>query len=361
MTTRKTADTKQTAPRPRNTRRGSRRPRNFQGPDAYQRVTDQILEHLDAGTVPWRCPYRRHTDGTTAPPTNAVTRNHYRGINVPILNLACHAAGYRFNRWMTFNQAKARGGQVRRGERGTYTVFHAPVKVEDRQTGEPIRVFVARGSSVFNVAQIDGLSPRVVTGQVDAVPDEAQDLVGFEPGPVPAEATDAATGSAAALVGRYLQGGKGPTLEVRYGTPCYVPSIDAVHSPPAYVYESTAAHYATIFHEFAHSTGHPDRLNRFKVGEPFHREAYAYEELVAEFAAAVLMGVTGLDQARDEADGGNDQVQQSAAYIDGWRKALRQDPKLLIRAASAGHRAADWIQGVRYDAAAEGRPADAEG
>lgn len=36
-------------------------------------------------------------------------------------------------------------------------------------------------------------------------------------------------------------------------------------------------------------------------------------------------------------------VEQSAAYIDGWRKKLGSDPKLVVHAAGAGQRAADWI------------------
>ena len=43
---------------------------------------------------------------------------------------------------------------------------------------------------------------------------------------------------------------------------------------------------------------------------------------------------------------GTETIEQSAAYIDGWRKKLGSDPKLIVNAAGAGQRAADWIQGL---------------
>ena len=38
-------------------------------------------------------------------------------------------------------------------------------------------------------------------------------------------------------------------------------------------------------------------------------------------------------------------IEQSAAYIDGWRQALSDDPRLIVTAASAAQKAADYILG----------------
>ena len=42
-------------------------------------------------------------------------------------------------------------------------------------------------------------------------------------------------------------------------------------------------------------------------------------------------------------------IEQSAAYIDGWRKKLSGDKKLIVKAAGQGQRAADHILGVTFD------------
>ena len=39
-------------------------------------------------------------------------------------------------------------------------------------------------------------------------------------------------------------------------------------------------------------------------------------------------------------------LDNSAAYIDNWRKVLRADTRLVVQAASVGQRAADYILAV---------------
>ncbi len=40
-------------------------------------------------------------------------------------------------------------------------------------------------------------------------------------------------------------------------------------------------------------------------------------------------------------------IDNQAAYIGGWLKQIKQDKKLVIAAAGAAQRAADWIRGER--------------
>ena len=96
-------------------------------------------------------------------------------------------------------------------------------------------------------------------------------------------------------------------------------------------------HYATKFHELSHSTGHPKRLHRENLTEiaPFGSELYSKEELVAEFGAAFLCAEAGIGNT----------LNNSAAYIQSWLKALRNDKTLAISAASQGQKAADFILG----------------
>ena len=65
------------------------------------------------------------------------------------------AKGYRDPRWLTYRQAQALGGHVRKGESATQIVFW---KVYEREAEdeEPERLMVACIYSVFNVDQTQG-------------------------------------------------------------------------------------------------------------------------------------------------------------------------------------------------------------
>ena len=66
----------------------------------------------------------------------------------------------------------------------------------------------------------------------------------------------------------------------------------------------------------------------------FGNGEYSKEELVAEMGAAFLCGFAGIE---------NITLNNSAAYIQGWLKALKDDKKLVIMAAAQAQKAADYI------------------
>lgn len=105
-------------------------------------------------------------------------------------------------------------------------------------------------------------------------------------------------------------------------------------------FEGRESYYATLFHELVHSTHHCSRLNRGldKAPAPFGSPDYSKEELVAEMGAAFLAAVAGISPLT---------IEQSAAYFDGWRKRLNGDKKLVVHAAGAAQRAADWVTDKR--------------
>ncbi len=41
-------------------------------------------------------------------------------------------------------------------------------------------------------------------------------------------------------------------------------------------------------------------------------------------------------------------IEQSAAYISGWQKVLKGDKRLVVTAAGAAQKEADWILGERF-------------
>jgi antirestriction protein ArdC len=138
-------------------------------PGLYQEITDKIIAELEAGRVPWVQPWRTAAAGAPlAMPKNASTDRRYAGINVLMLWTAVRERGFSGQSWVTFRQALALGGNVRKGERGT-TVVYADRFVPDderrrsRETGdEAIAIPFLKRFTVFNAAQCDGLPDDLV-------------------------------------------------------------------------------------------------------------------------------------------------------------------------------------------------------
>ena len=90
----------------------------------YDGITAKIIVELEAGRVPWAQPWG--TAAAKAPlamPKNASTRRFYSGINVLILWGSVIEHGFQVQGWLTFRQALALGGNVRKGEHGTTVVY----------------------------------------------------------------------------------------------------------------------------------------------------------------------------------------------------------------------------------------------
>lgn len=300
--------------------RGDRK-KNGQKPrrDIYQEVTDRILELLDTGVAPWRQPIKRsaHGDGM---PKSLSTGKSYRGINVFLLAMTSWAHGYESDYWATFNQVVKQDGKVKKGEKSTLVVFWKQATTKDKESGEEITIPVLRHYNVFNAQQCEGIT----------APDQAEREIAEEPF-VPIEEAD-----------RIVTSYRGGPLIMHTGSAAmYLPSIDTVRIAAPERFDARESYYATLFHELAHSTGHKSRLDR-GLGDklaPFGSADYSKEELVAEMGSAFLCAVAGISPPT---------VEQSAAYIDGWSKKLRDDKKLIVQAAGQGQRAADHIQGITF-------------
>ena len=108
--------------------------------------------------------------------------------------------------------------------------------------------------------------------------------------------------------------------------------------PERDAFESATAYYLTLWHELTHSTGHESRLARSDLAdfERFGDASYSREELCAEIGSSMIAARAGVVEP---------DIEQSAAYIAGWLRALRDDRKLIVSAASRAQKAADWILG----------------
>jgi antirestriction protein ArdC len=288
-------------------------------PDLYAEVTQQVIAALEAGTTPWICPWDR-VHGSVMP-ANLSTGRPYRGVNVLLLNLQTATRGYVLNRWLTFQQARALGAHVRRGESGTPIVFFKILETDGERRGGLIDgagerdlstrkvIPLLRSFTVFNAAQIEGLPETLVASP--ALPADWS--------PVPAAETLLARSGA----------------EIRHGgdRAFYRPGDDVIQLPLRHAFDSIDAYYATALHELTHWTGHASRCNRV-LSSRAHIEAYAFEELVAEMGAAFLCSHCGIQGEL-----------QHASYIASWLEALRNDKRLVFTAASLAQKASDSLIG----------------
>lgn len=273
--------------------------------NTYQRVTERIIELLKQGVCPWRKAW------VSTPAINFVSRKPYSILNQFLLNKG--------GEWLTFNQIRELGGHLHAGAKGGIVVFFKFVDKEDEQTGERVRYPLLRFYHVFHIDDCDGIESRI------EMPGDAKEFN-------PVLACDLA-------VEDYIHRG-GPSLEFDdgFGGAYYSPSADKVVVPSKRRFSSEGEYYSTLFHEMIHSTGADSRLNRGLAGYTAHnRENYSREELVAEIGSSMLLAKYGVDDA--------DTVQNNAAYIAGWLRALQNDDHMIVVCATQSEKAVKYFLG----------------
>lgn len=287
-------------------------------------VAERIIELLETADLPpWRKPWK-----TMGLPRNAVSDRPYNGINRWLLLLAPYGSSL----YVTYKQATALGGTVKKGEKGWPVVFWKfPTREEQKKGKRPF----CRYYTVFNLEQCEDIDLSKIPGLKAA--EEAEEA---EVNPI--EVCEA-------LVNDWT--GK-PKVEHGGSVACYSPVWDQVKIPPLKDFNSAEEYYSTLFHELVHSTGHANRLNREAVAESaamFGSHDYSQEELVAEFGAAQLCADCGIETAT---------LENSAAYIKGWHKRLKNDPECLVLAARQANKACRMIHGTdKADSEAESEAA----
>jgi antirestriction protein ArdC len=280
-------------------------------PTVYEIVTQTIIEKLEAGNVPWRRPW------ITSAPKNLVSGKEYRGVNTFMLG----ASGFARPEWLSYRQAEKLGATVRAGERSNMVVyFNVGEEKLNVKTGKLSKPFLLRYSRVFNITQcVHGEQTLVEKLGLDAVKGPAVGSI---------ESCDAIV---CGMPNR-------PNVKAS-DRAWYRPSTDEVGIPDKSTFHSSEGFYATLFHELSHSTAHPSRVGRPEVMESqnFGSANYSREELIAEMGSAMLCGVAGISPPT---------IENSASYLRSWISALRGDNKLVVAAASAAQKAADYIRGV---------------
>lgn len=299
---------------------GERAPRDF-----AQEITDRIVELIESGeTLPWRRPWTQ----TPAAPPLRVGGEPYQGVNALYLGLIGQASGYASPWWMTFQQALKLGAAVRKGERGSPVVYYGTAIAREENAPEGASgpegvagdggddnargVRFMKGYTVFNAGQIDGLPESFY---VDETP--------LRTGAEPIETFEA-----------FFRRLPVP-IRTGFGHAAYRETTDEIVMPDIGRFHCASQFYSTLLHEAAHASGVPSRLNRSCFAR-YHKsiEARAEEELVAEIASAIGGPRMGLPV---------DHIDDHAAYLKSWLKALKSDSRHIFRASAAAQRAVDWI------------------
>jgi antirestriction protein ArdC len=272
--------------------------------NVYEIITKQIIEKLESGTIPWQRPW------IGGPAKNLISNKPYQGINTILL--AC--SGFSSPYWLTFKQAQAKGGHVKKGEKGTIICFWKTYKksapTDDDPDNEESR-YVLRYYRVFNVDQCEGVeAPSLKQHDFNPI-EQCEKVVNEMPNK--------------------------PAVKHESSRAFYAPMTDHVNMPKPESFENSEAYYSVLFHELSHSTGHKSRTDRHnleKTDHMFGSKDYSKEELVAEMGAAFLCGHTGIE---------NKTIDNSAAYIQSWVKKFKDKPKMVIQAAGKAQKSTDYI------------------
>lgn len=277
----------------------------------YQEITNQIVSSIEkGGYLPWRKPWS--VDAGFSLARNIISNKRYRGINQVLLS----CSKYEDPRWATFNQVRGLGGKVKKGEKGTSICLYnfAQTQTQPDELGTETQIITQpylKFFTVFNAEQceIPHLKP---------LPQPLNHDVDLQRG-----------------LGFVAQMPNKPDVRTGGTRAFYSPTEDYVGMPELDRFESVSMYLSTLYHEFAHSTGHLSRLGRFKPNSIllFGSQDYAFEELVAELASTFLCQEIGIKNS----------LENHVAYLDNWLERFKADTRYIFRASFKAQRAVDFI------------------
>ncbi len=282
----------------------------------YESVTQSIIECLENGVIPWEQDWK----SSGGIPKSLNSQKAYRGINSLVLITKQVACGYQSSYWATKKQLESLGATVKPDQEGKYTpvLYFRMLDLKGADESSDRAIPFARFSQNYNLDQVDGLD------RIKAMEKYGESKIDF----VPLEQCQR-------IVDLYAS--KPKVWHGKSASPCYFPLADEIHMPNQEQFQSAEGYYKTLFHELAHSTGHEKRLKR-DLKSVIAKTEYSKEELIAEMTAAFLATEAGISK--------HHAIDRSAAYCQSWLKVLRNDRKMLVQAASAASKAADYIQGI---------------
>lgn len=283
--------------------------------NVYEMVTARVMEQMKSGIIPWHRPWTGVVDGAI----NYVTRKPYSLLNQMLLG--------RDGEWLTFKQIKERGGSIKKGASAGMVVFYTKftytkdTRKDDRTiVAEEHEIPVLRYYNVFHISDCTGIESKMDTQPKNETKpiERAEEIV---------------NGYVTREQGLKFQNDK-PSNRAYYS-----PATDAVVVPMISQYKDAEEYYSTTFHELTHSTMKKSRCDREADNKmaAFGSKDYSREELVAELGAAYLCTNAQLNNEKC--------FRNSVGYLQGWLRALANDSKMIVWAASRAEKAARYIMG----------------
>lgn len=272
---------------------------------------------------------------------NPISETRYSKANMIHLMASALENGWTDPRWVTFPQMKAENQKyidagldpiyvLKKGSKGSLIEFHQEC-YKDPESGKTIPTnrssdntnsnelseesrntfWIHQYYKVFNAEQFEKFPP---------LEREMEDIVRVE--------------QRNKFIENIMENSEAPIHFDQVDRNYYIPSKDEIHLVARENWKAPELLYSTALHEIGHSTGHPSRLHRnLKGGKG--SEAYAREELVAEFTSALLHGTYNLERAEQE---------NNAAYIKSWSQQLLSDPNAFVYAIRDAEKAVQYIE-----------------
>ena len=344
--------------------------------DIYQMITDLIINTINkVGHLPWQREWEKTNLYQGKQALNFESKKPYRGINYFLLNFKVEEIegenvltrrNFDVPYFLTFNQIEKNKGKLKKGSRGFKVVYFTKLyKVDEKGKNGKELSFGTYNKKKFDAwvdKNIDNLNRDADYYKNSYLPIlkyynvfSADDITGIKWGettknPNVSKTLKERIEVAELIVKNYPNP---PKVLFEGDQPAYMPKVDQVMMTPIEAFKNEQSYYSTFFHELIHSTGHSKRLNRGnntrkRNGSFADKQAYAFEELVAEMGAVFLCSEAGILFKT---------LDNSAKYLKGWNSrlaaAMLEDNRYFFRASSKSQAAADHI----LDRDKEGLPA----
>ena len=278
-----------------------------------QKVLDQLIHEIETGTSQWR----KSWAATGGMPSNATTNREYQGINVLMLWLKAQKEGFTSNEWATLKQWQAAGYRIKDEEIRKNTTIFFYKTFETEKDGETVSLPIMRCSWVFNADQVEGRKRRQ---------------------PAPPMQSDERHRNCEAW---FEKSG----IRLSIGEPAYSPTFDTISMPPPEKFVMLDDYWSTMFHESVHWTGHKSRLDRDLKSFRNDKEAYAFEELIAEIGSAFMDAKFGIS--------GNPMQEGHGAYLRHWLSHFTDRRRAILKAATAANKAVQFLTKAEAEELAE--------
>ena len=292
-------------------------------------------QHLDnVWTKPW-------TSSQSQGHINFLTGHAYSGANPIILQMYQTLRGQDLPLWVGYGQAKKDLNCIpRKGSKAAKILRPNPIKIDlKNEDGSPkldkegnqefIMKVTFKGASVFNISDLVGLDEKAQS-KLNKIIESFKADCEKSTRPLSDRCKDAH--NRLMIFSKDLKNGLQHMGDQAY----YMDSSDQVVMPERESFTNDEAYLSTLAHEFAHATGHKDRLNRKWLNE--YKKYRPQEEMTAEFAAVLISNRLQITC----------NTQNHAAYLSSWAKAIKDSKspsQQLMKVFSNAVKAADLVIG----------------